>query len=74
MGRNAFTCGVEQQQGLHEKSDQSALWKHCALEHSSHEAEFSMVIVQCHSSCVSRQVHEAVHISRTDAEIIRLLS
>ena len=69
-GRNAFSRGVELQQGLHQKSDQSALWKHCVLQHSSQEAEFSMVVVQCHSSCISRQVHEAVRISRTDAEII----
>lgn len=29
-----------------------------------------MVIVQCHSTCLSRQVHEAVRISRTEPEII----
>ena len=69
-GRNAFTRGVEHQQGLHQKSEQSALWKHCVLEHSNQEAEFSMVVNQCHSSCLSRQVHEAVRITRTDAEII----
>ena len=38
---------------------------------SSQEAEFSIVVVQCHSSCISRQVHEAVQISQTDAEIIQ---
>ena len=43
---------------------------HCVLEHASQEAEFSMVVVQSHSTCLSRQVHEAVRISRTDAEII----
>ena len=69
-GKNAFTRGVEHQQGLHQKSDQSALWKHCVLQHSSQEAEFLMVVVQCHSSCISRQVHEVVRILRTDAEII----
>ena len=69
-GRNAFSRGVEHTQGLQQKSEKSALWKHCVLEHSSQEAEFSMVIVQCHSTCLSRQVHEAVRISRTDAEII----
>ena len=29
-----------------------------------------MEIIQCHSTCLSRQVHEAVRILRTDAEII----
>ena len=29
-----------------------------------------MEIVQCHSTCHSRQVHETVRILRTDAEII----
>ena len=29
-----------------------------------------MEVVQCHYTCLSRQVHEAVRILRTDAEII----
>ena len=69
-GRNAFTRGVGHQQGLHSKSENSALWKHCVLEHNSQEAEFIMEIIQCHSTCLSRQVHEAARILRTDAEII----
>ena len=40
------------------------------LEHASQEAYLSMDIVKCHSTCLSRQVHEAVRILRTDAEII----
>ena len=69
-GRNAFARGLEHQQGLRQKSEQSALWKHCILEHSSQEADFSMKIMQCHTSSLCRQVHEAVRISRTQAEII----
>ena len=69
-GRNAFTRGLEHQQGLRQKSEQSALWKHCVLEHSSQEAEFSMKIIQSHTSSLCRQVHEAVRISRTQAEVI----
>ena len=40
------------------------------LEHLSQEAEFSMEIVQCQNTCLSKQVHEADRILRTDAEII----
>ena len=69
-GRNAFTRGLEHQQGLRQKSEQSALWKHCVLDHSSQEAEFSMKIIQSHTSSLCRQVHEAVRISRTQAEVI----
>ena len=69
-GRNTFTRGVEHQNGLHAKSEQSALWKHCVLEHLSQEAEFSMEIVQCQNTCLSKQVHEADRILRTDAKII----
>ena len=69
-GRNAFARGLEHQQGLRQKSEQSALWKHCILEHSSQEADFSMKIIQCHTSSLCRQVHEAVRITRTQAEII----
>ena len=47
-GRNAFSRGLEQQQGLRQKSEQSALWKLCFLEHSSQEAEFSLKIFHCH--------------------------
>ena len=61
---------LEHNQGLRQRSERSALWKHCESEHSSQEAEFSMHIVGCHSSCLGRQVHEAVRISRTEAEII----
>ena len=69
-GRNAFTRGIEHQQGLRQKSEKSALWKHCVLEHSSQEAEFSMQVIMSHTSCLGRQVHEAVRITRTEAEII----
>ena len=69
-GRNAFTRGNEHQQGLQQKSEKSALWKHCVSQQASQEEEFSMKIIQSHSSCLSRQVHEAVRISRTDAEFI----
>ena len=37
-GRNAFTRGIEHQQGLRQKSGNSPLWKHCVLEHSNQEA------------------------------------
>ena len=40
------------------------------LEHSSQEAEFSMQVIQSHTSCLGRQVHEAVRITRKEAEII----
>ena len=39
-------------------------------EHSSQEADFYMVIIQSHSSCLSKQLHEVVMISRTEAEFI----
>ena len=55
-GRNAFTRSFEHRQGHQQKSEQSAVWKHCVLEYSSPEAEFSMVVNQCHSSCLPRQV------------------
>ena len=64
-----FTRGLEHKQGLQSKSENSALWKHCVLKHTSQESDFNMEIIQCHSTCLSRQVHEAVTILRTDAEI-----
>ena len=69
-GKNAFTRWLVHQSGLQSKSENSALWKHCLLVPISQEKDFSMEIVQCHSTCHSRQVHEAVRILRTDAEII----
>ena len=50
--------------------EKSALWKHCVSEHTSQEAELSMKIIQSHSLHLRRQVHEAVRISRTEAEFI----
>ena len=69
-GRNAFTRGQEHQEGLRQKSEKSPLWKHCVNEHSSQEADFSMQVIRFHNSCLGRQVHEAVRITRTEAEII----
>ena len=67
-GRNAFT--QEHQQGLRQKSVNRALWKHCVLEHSSQEEDFSMQVIQSHTSSLGRQAHETVRITRTEAEII----
>ena len=69
-GRNAFVRGLEHQQDLRRKSEKSPLWKHCVLEHSSQEADFLMEVIKHHPSSLGRQVHEAVRISRTAAEII----
>ena len=69
-GRNAFTQGIEHQQGLRQKSGNRALWKQCVLEHSSQEADFSMQVIQSHTSCLGRQAHETVRITRTKTEII----
>ena len=62
-GRNAFTRGIEHKQGMRQKSENSALWKHCVLEHSSQEAEFSMQVIQSHTSCLGQQVHEVLRIT-----------
>ena len=69
-GRNAFARGLEHQQGLRQRSENSPLWKHVVLEHSSKEAEWSMEVIKCHPSSLGRPVHEAVRISRTEAQII----
>ena len=61
---------VEHQRDLRCRNDKSPLWKHCILEHSSQEAEFSMEVLSHHKSCLDRQVQESVRISRTEAEII----
>ena len=72
-GRNTFTRGLEHQAALRLESEESPLWKHCVLEHSQEKAEFSMKTLRNFSSCLTRQVNEAVRIEMSKADCVMLL-
>ena len=69
-GRNAHTRGSEHQAALRLESEESPLWKHCVLEHQSVKADFSMRALRSYSSCLVRQVNEAVRIQMSKADFL----
>ena len=58
----------EQAAGLRSNDLESALWKHCILEHESEEAKFSMKVLDTFQSSMARQVNEEVRIKRSKAQ------
>ena len=67
-GANGFTRGSEHAAGLRSNDLESALWKHCILEHESEEAKFSMKVLDTFQSSMARQVNEEVRIKRSKAQ------
>merc|ERR1719319_56324 len=69
-GRNAHTRGSEHQAALRLENEESPLWKHCVLEHQGVKADFSMRALRSYSSCLVRQVNEAVRIEMSTADFL----
>ena len=62
---NGFTKGDERLSGLMSKYPESALWKHCMLEHEKHEneqADFFIKVLGSFQSSMTRQVKKRVRI------------
>ena len=69
-GKNAYTRGGEHRAACRLENEENALYKHCQLEHGGMQAEFSMRVAGRFSSCLVRQVNEAVRIGMSDAECL----
>ena len=69
-GKNGYTRGGEHRAACRLKNEENALYKHCQLEHGGMQAEFSMRVAGRFSSCLVRQVNEAVRIGMSDAECL----
>ena len=69
-GRNAYSRGLEHQQDLWNEKEDSSLWKHCQLQHEGVKQTFYMEALRSFSSCLARQINEAVRISSSSATII----
>ena len=67
-GRNAYTRGLDHLDALRLKNEESPLWKHCVLEHHRENANFSMRALRSFTSCLVRQVNEAVGIEMSSAD------
>ena len=69
-GRNAYSRGLEHQEDLRNEKEDSPLCKHCTLVHDGEKPHFTMKVEKCFSSCLERQVNEAVQITCSKAEHI----
>ena len=69
-GRNAYSRGLEHQNDLRLEVEDSPLWKHCQLEHLGVKQTFYMEALRGFSSCLQRQVNEAVRITSSKVDIV----
>ena len=69
-GRNAYSRGLEHSNALRLEVEDSPLWKHCQLEHGGVKQTFYMEALRNFSSCLQRQVNEAVRITSSKADFI----
>ena len=67
-GNNAYSRGCQHQDALRLETEESPLWKHCLLEHQGQKAKFSMKALRSFTSCLVRQVNEAVRIEMSTAD------
>ena len=67
-GQNIYTRGLKHQANYRGKHSDSPLWKHSQIEHNgSLDVSFSMKVVRCFREPLTRQVNEAVRISKCEA-------
>ena len=69
-GRNAYSRGLEHQQDLRNEKEDSPLWKHCQVQHEGIKQTFYMEALRSFSSCLARQINEAVRLTSSSATII----
>ena len=58
------------QANLRNEDDESPLWKHCSLEHNGDKVEFSRKALRGFTSCLERQVNNAVRVTSSQADVI----
>ena len=69
-GKNGYTRGRQHLDSLRRRDEENALWKHCIVEHNGELAEFSMKTIGVFSSCLARQINEAVRIAMSKSDCI----
>ena len=69
-GRNAYSRGLEHQQGLRDECEKSALWKHCQLVHGGDKQTVLVVALNGFKSCLEGEKNEAVRITSSKAELV----
>ena len=70
--RTSYERGEEHQDGMENRHEKNALWKHSALYHEGGltRGELKMEIIEGHRSPLDRQIHEGVELDTNGAEII----
>ena len=68
-GRNPYTRGLEHQNDLRNKNENSPLWKHVLIQHNGQQVSFKMDALRSFKHPMVRQVNEGARIKLTKADI-----
>merc|ERR1712002_463514 len=68
--RSTYERSIEHQRALRNKDQKSPLYKHMEECHPGKEPNLLMKILRLHRKALSRQIHEALLISKSKAEIL----
>ena len=68
--RTAYLRGREHLEGLAEEKEDNPLWKHCLSDHGGEKVGFRMKVLRGHRSPLTRQIHEAVQIQYSTADVV----
>merc|ERR1712002_900867 len=68
--RSTYERSIEHQRALRNKDQKSPLYKHMEECHPGKEPNLLMTILRLHRKALSRQIHEALLISKSKAEIL----
>ena len=70
IGRNCYSRGMEQEDNVNKKLDDSPLWKHCSLDQGGEKVQFTMKALRNYRGCLLRQVNEPVRIMSSKADML----
>merc|ERR1712002_358906 len=68
--RSTYERSIEHQRALRNKDQKSPLYKHMEECHPGKEPNLLMKILRLHRKALSRQIHEALLISKSKTEIL----
>ena len=68
--RSAFQRGNEHRKAMRDKNPDSPMSQHMEVCHGGREPHMEMTVIKMHRKALPRQIHEAVMISRSTADIL----
>ena len=68
-GRNCYSRGLENVEGLSKEKEDNPLWKHCQIQHGGQKVRFKMICLKSFKTAFMRQINEGVRIACCEADI-----